>query len=80
MRKLLLIFPAFLICLGILLAAEKPAYGYIDPGSGLLAIQALGSMLVAAGWYLRRKIYRLFHRGKAADTPAEPAEKGVPLP
>jgi hypothetical protein len=28
----------------------------------LLAIQAVGSALVAAGWYLRKKIYSLFHR------------------
>lgn len=70
MRRLLSIISLLLICLGILLLAERPAYAYTDPGTGLLAIQAIGSAMVAAGWYLRRKIYDLFHRGKPAK--AEP--------
>lgn len=81
MRKLLPVLPALLIFLGILLVAEQPAYGYTDPGTGLLAIQALGSVFVAAGWYLRRKIYALFHRSKAADAQPEPdSSEGAPLP
>ena len=71
MRRLLPILPLFLICLGVLLLAEQPAYGYTDPGTGLLAIQALGSAMVAAGWYLRRKIYTLFHRNKPAKSEPE---------
>ena len=62
MRLLLRIFPLALILLGASLLFERPAYGYADPGTGLLAIQAVGSALVAAGWYLRKKIYSLFHR------------------
>lgn len=62
MRRLLFILPLCLVCLGILLLAERPAYAYADPGTGLLALQAMGSAMVAAGWYLRRKIYALFHR------------------
>jgi hypothetical protein len=65
MKKLLPIIPAFLIVLGILMLSERPAYAYADPGTGLLAIQAVGSALVATGWYLRRKIYALLHRGSA---------------
>lgn len=74
MRRLLLILPVCLVCLGMLLLAERPAYGYTDPGTGLLAIQAMGSAMVAAGWYLRRKIYALFHRGNASK--AEPESGG----
>lgn len=75
MRLLLRIFPLFLILVGALLLFERPAYGYADPGTGLLAVQAAGSAIVAAGWYLRRKIYTLFHRGsaKAADGEKAPA-------
>lgn len=51
-----------LIALGAAILFERPAYAYADPGSGLLAIQAAGSALVATGWYLRRKIYLFFHR------------------
>ena len=65
MRFLLRVFPLALIVLGAMILAERPAYAYADPGSGLLAIQAAGSALVATGWYLRRKIYALFHRTAA---------------
>jgi len=69
MRFLLRIFPLALILLGALLLAERPAYAYADPGSGLLAIQAAGSALVATGWYLRRKIYALLHRNQPKAEP-----------
>ena len=59
--KLLHIFPVVLILVGAALVFERPAYAYADPGTGLLAVQAAGSALVATGWYLRRKIYSLFH-------------------
>ncbi len=66
MRLFLRIFPLALILLGASLLFEQPAYAYADPGTGLLAIQAVGSALVAAGWYLRKKIYSLFHRAAPA--------------
>ncbi len=65
MRILLRLFPLVLILAGASLLFERPAYAYADPGTGLLAIQAVGSALVAGGWYLRRKIYALFHRSAA---------------
>lgn len=55
-----------LILAGAVLLVERPAYAYADPGTGLLAVQAVGSALVAGGWYLRRKIYSLFHRAPEA--------------
>ena len=64
MKSVLSILSVLLIVLGAALLFERPAYAYADPGTGLLAIQAAGSALVAAGWYLRRKIYLLFHRGE----------------
>lgn len=70
--KLLRVFPLVLILVGAILLFERPAYAYADPGTGLLAIQAAGSALVATGWYLRRRIYALFHR--RAATKREPEE------
>ncbi|SPE32447.1 exported hypothetical protein [Candidatus Sulfotelmatomonas gaucii] len=64
MKIVLSIASIMLVALGAVLLFERPAYAYADPGSGLLAIQAAGSALVAAGWYLRHKIYLLFHRGE----------------
>jgi hypothetical protein len=60
---MLRILPLALILAGATLLFELPAYAYADPGTGLLTVQALGSALVAAGWYLRKKIYSIFHRG-----------------
>ena len=70
--KLLRVFPLILILVGAVLLFERPAYAYADPGTGLLAIQAAGSALVATGWYLRRKVYALFYRQAAAKR--EPKE------
>jgi hypothetical protein len=64
--KLLSIFSLLLIFVGATILFERPAYAYADPGTGLLAIQAAGSALIATGWYLRRRIYTFLHRGEAA--------------
>jgi O-antigen/teichoic acid export membrane protein len=84
MRLLLRIFPLALIAFGALLLFERPAYAYADPGTGLLAIQAVGSALVAGGWYLRKKIYSLFHRSQPAkpateETSIDRDREGAPL-
>ncbi len=71
MKKLLQIFPIILILVGATLVFERPAYGYTDPGTGLLAVQAVGSALVATGWYLRRKIYAFFGSGDAPRSEPE---------
>jgi hypothetical protein len=74
MRKLLQLTPLFLMIAGSFLFFERRAYAYADPGTGLLAIQAFGSALIATGWYLRRKIYALLHRpGTAKPVPESPA-------
>jgi hypothetical protein len=62
MRKLWQVVSVLLVIAGAALLFERPAYAYADPGTGLLAIQAVGSALVATGWYLRRKIFTLLHR------------------
>jgi hypothetical protein len=85
MRRLLLVIPIALIVTGATLLFERPAYAYADPGSGLLAIQAAGSALVAIGWYLRGKIHRLFHKGSSStpppiDSPAKKEDEGSSLP
>ena len=51
---------ALLLCLA--LATEQNAYGYVDQGSGLLAMQLIGSGLAATIFRFRRKILSLFSR------------------
>lgn len=67
--------------LAVLLAAlAKPAYGYVDPGSGLLAMQVGGSMLAGGLFILRSKLRRLFgltsatEKSESDKTPAETSE------
>ena len=70
-KRLYEFFPVVLILVGAALLFERPAYAYADPGTGLLAVQAAGSALVATGWYLRRKIYSLFHSDDVAAPKAD---------
>jgi hypothetical protein len=56
------------------MASERSAYAYVDPGTGLLALQAIGASLAAIGFAIRRKIYALFRSKKdepQADLAAE---------
>lgn len=57
------------------LALEPRAYAYIDPGSGLLMLQAAGTVLTGVLFTLRRRIKLLFHRSK----PKEPAVAVTPV-
>jgi hypothetical protein len=52
------------------LAFEHRAYAYVDPGSGLLMLQAAGTVLTGVLFTLRRRIKLLFTRNKSADAPA----------
>jgi hypothetical protein len=38
----------------------KPAYGYVDPGSGLFVTQILGSMFVGFTFLIRKRIRQVF--------------------
>ncbi len=64
MKRFLNFSLATFCCLCLLMATEHRAYAYVDPGSGLLAIQSLFAALGAAGYFLRRRIGTLFGRKK----------------
>ena len=44
----------------VLVATSRNAYGYVDPGSGLLALQTFASVMAACGFFLRRRLKGLF--------------------
>lgn len=48
-------------------ALERPAYGYVDPGSGLLLLQSAGSAVMAALFVCRRKIARLLRLSSSSE-------------
>lgn len=66
--KYVAVTAALFVALGF--ALERPAYGYVDPGSSLLMFQTLGAIVTGALFYLRRRIKALFTR-TSADKPAE---------
>lgn len=37
----------------------QPAYAYVDPGSGLLALQIIGSTIVGATFLIRKRIRQM---------------------
>jgi hypothetical protein len=50
-------------CLAVWLGASaKPVYAYADPGTGLMAIQILGSTLAGFLFLTRKRVFEWFAR------------------
>jgi len=64
MKRLISVCLTLFSCFCLMLATERRAMAYVDPGTGLLAIQSLASMLAAAAFFLRRRIMALFNKKK----------------
>ncbi len=65
----------------ILLIAERPAFAYIDPGTGSLIYQTALTVLLGLGFMLRRSrasiarfVRRLGGRGASADGVPDPRD------
>jgi hypothetical protein len=43
---------------------ERRAYGYVDPGSGLLIFQSLSALVTGALFYFRRGLKSMFTRSR----------------
>lgn len=70
MKRLVLFSLSIFIAVCLIIGSERRAWGYVDPGSGLLALQTLGSVLAGFGYFLRRRIRRLFVRQQKNEIPA----------
>ena len=57
----------------LLIAFERPAQAYVDPGSGFVFLQVAGSMLAGAVYYTRHRIRRLLHSLRRPSQAAPPA-------
>jgi hypothetical protein len=64
MKRLISLSLTVFCCVCLLVATERRAYAYVDPGSGLLALQSFAAFLGAIGYTMRRRIARLFGRDK----------------
>lgn len=76
MKRLLSFVLGCVTCVCVLIATERRAMAmYVDPGSGLLALQSAASVMAAAAFFLRRKIRGLFGWRRKADVFAPLAEE-----
>ena len=76
------VLQSWLILLGVLqiasllVAFERPAQAYVDPGSGFVFLQVAGSMCAGAIYYLRHRVRRMLSslRRSPVSSPAEVIE------
>lgn len=68
-HKILYSFATVAMFFSLSLAFEHKAYAYIDPGSGLLMLQAAGTVLTGILFTLRRRIKSLFTRNNSSESP-----------
>jgi hypothetical protein len=82
MKRILSFSLSIVACIGLLLATERRALAYIDPGQGLIAIQSFGAALAATAYFLRNRILGLFSRNKSRNSTlaAKKPAISVPLP
>ena len=75
MSRVVLVFELF----ALLCALSKPAYGYVDPGSGLFAVQIISTTFVGALFMLRRRLNEFARklRGKLHENPREKPPNGA---
>lgn len=76
MKRIASISLSVLIALCLVVASERRAWGYVDPGSGLIALQTIASVIAAWAYMVRRRIRAFFTRKKEEP----PAVLPVPGP
>ena len=69
---------ALALVFSLMIASERQALAYVDPGSGLLALQGFASVAAGCLYYMRRRILALFGRKKEAVQPARQSARPQP--
>jgi hypothetical protein len=64
MKRVISIALGIFITLCMIVGSERRAWGYVDPGSGLIALQGIASVAAAYAYYVRRRIRAFFARKK----------------
>jgi hypothetical protein len=73
MKRLLYLSLTFILAFCMLIATDRRAWGYVDPGSGLIALQTFASVGAAYAYVIRRRIRSLFFRKEEVSTEASPS-------
>jgi hypothetical protein len=68
--KILYSFLTIAMFFSLGLAFEHKAYAYVDPGSGLLMLQAAGTIFTGVLFTLRKRIKSLITRNKPVENSA----------
>ena len=69
MKRLVSLSLTIFTCICLLVGTERHALAYVDPGSGLLALQSGASALAAAAYFMRRRIMTFFTKKPTAVAP-----------
>ena len=72
MKRFASIVLAVITVFCFVLASEGRAWGYVDPGSGLLALQGFATAAAGVMYYMRRRIMAFFGRQRPSES-AKPA-------
>jgi hypothetical protein len=67
MKRLLSFSLATFITVCMIVASERRAFAYVDPGSGLIALQTFASVMAAYAYIVRRRIVAFFQRNAKKD-------------
>ena len=70
-RYCLLLLGALQIA-AMLVAFERPALAYVDPGSGFVFLQVAGSMCAGAIYYLRHRLRRMLYPSRRSSSIPSP--------
>jgi hypothetical protein len=62
MKRFLSVSLGILVTLCLIVGTERRAWGYVDPGSGLIALQTIASVAAAYAYMVRRRIRAWFSR------------------
>jgi hypothetical protein len=73
MKRFISFSLAVVIALCMIVGSERRAWGYVDPGSGLIALQTIASVAAAYVYMVRRKIGGFFKRKKKDSIVVLPA-------
>jgi hypothetical protein len=60
MKRLISVMFSIFIALCLIVGSERRAWGYVDPGSGLIALQTIASVGAAYAYFVRRRIRAFF--------------------
>jgi hypothetical protein len=64
MKRLLSFSLTVCLTLCMIVGTERRAWGYVDPGTGLIALQTFASVIAAYIYLIRRKISTFFQSRK----------------